>query len=105
MQFFVCGSLGIISALCLGETISYSVVYSSAVPLLYGGVMSVGVAYTLQVVAQKNAKPSHAAIILSMESCFSAIGGAIILGESMSLKGYLGCLIIFVAILIAQKKK
>ena len=77
----------------------------SLIPLLYGGLMSVGVAYTLQVVAQKNAKASHAAIILSLESCFSVIGGVLILGETMTVRGYIGCIIIFAAVLISQIKK
>lgn len=105
MQFVVCGVLCILSAFVSGETVSVKVISDSIIPILYGGIMSVGVAYTLQVVAQKNAKPSHAAIILSMESCFSAIGGAIILGETMRPQGYIGCVIIFVAILISQLKK
>ena len=64
--------------------------------------LSVGVAYTLQVVAQKHAKPSHAAIILSMESVFGAIGGALLLGESMNLRGLIGCGLILAGILVSQ---
>lgn len=105
MQFVVCGVLCIISSFVAGETVAIKPIVDSIIPILYGGIMSVGVAYTLQVVAQKDAKPSHAAIILSMESCFSAIGGAIILGETMKPQGYIGCLIIFGAILISQVKK
>ncbi len=104
MQFIVCGTLCLITSLFAGETISIQIISDAMYPLLYGGIMSVGVAYTLQVVAQKNAKPSHAAIILSLESCFSAIGGAVILGESMKPQGYIGCVIIFIAILISQLK-
>ncbi|MBE7021075.1 MAG: DMT family transporter [Ruminococcaceae bacterium] len=105
MQFIVCGILGIITALLTRETVSLQVISDSLIPLLYGGLMSVGVAYTLQVVAQKNAKASHAAIILSLESCFSVIGGALILGETMTLRGYIGCIVIFAGVLISQIKK
>lgn len=55
-------------------------------------------------VAQKNAKPSHAAIILSMESVFGAIGGAVLLGETMSSRGYIGCVLILGGILVTQIK-
>ncbi|MNI81051.1 EamA-like transporter family protein [compost metagenome] len=61
-------------------------------------------AYTLQVVAQKNAKPSHAAIILSMESVFGALGGVVLLGETMSIRGYIGCMFIFLGIILSQIK-
>ena len=105
MQFSVCGILCIISSFICKETVSTEVVVNALIPILYGGILSVGVAYTLQTVAQKDAKPSHAAIIMSMESCFSVIGGALILGERMSANGYTGCILIFAAIIISQLKK
>lgn len=101
MQFATCSILSLITAF-LFEDITMSGISSALIPILYGGLLSVGIAYTLQVVAQKNAKPSHAAIILSMESVFGAIGGAIILGESMSGRGYLGCALILAGILVSQ---
>ena len=64
--------------------------------------MSVGIAYTLQVVAQRHAKASHAAIALSMESVFAAIGGRIILGEKLPARGLLGCVLMSVGMLISQ---
>lgn len=102
IQFAVCGILSIISAILINEPLTFISIQNSIIPLLYGGLMSVGVAYTLQVVAQVHAKPSHAAIILSLESCFGALGGVIILNETMQPKGYIGCVIIFAAILISQ---
>ena len=66
--------------------------------------MSVGVAYTCQVLGQKNAEPAFASIILSMESMFSVIGGALILGERMTMRGYLGCGLIFAGVLLTQVK-
>jgi drug/metabolite transporter (DMT)-like permease len=86
------------------ETITMSGLSKALIPILYGGFLSVGVAYTLQVVAQKDAKPSHAAIILSMESVFGAIGGALLLGEVMSSRGYIGCVLILVGIIVSQIK-
>ena len=84
------------------ETVTAPAIVSSLIPLLYGGLLSVGVAYTLQVVAQKDAKPSHAAIILSMESVFGAVGGALLLSESMNIRSLLGCALILTGILISQ---
>lgn len=103
IQFATCSALSLVTALVF-EDITMNAISRSIVPILYGGILSVGVAYTLQVVAQKNAKPSHAAIILSMESLFGAIGGALILGENMSTRGYLGCVFMFAGILISQIK-
>lgn len=103
IQFATCSFLSIISALTF-EQITISGLSQALIPILYGGILSVGVAYTLQVVAQKNAKPSHAGIILSMESVFGAIGGALLLGESMSTRGYIGCILILAGILVSQIK-
>jgi drug/metabolite transporter (DMT)-like permease len=77
-------------------------ILGAAGPILYGGLLSVGVAYTLQVVAQRAARPSHAAIILSMESVFAALGGSVILGERLGQRGAAGCALIFVGMLISQ---
>ncbi|MBO5944881.1 MAG: DMT family transporter [Clostridia bacterium] len=101
MQFLVCGFLSIISALCT-ETIELSAIKSAGVPILYGGLMSVGVAYTCQILGQKDADPTFASIVFSTESVFSAIGGAIILNEIMSGRGYLGCVLIFIGIVLSQ---
>ncbi len=103
IQFATCSILSLITAFIF-EDITISGISSAFIPILYGGLLSVGVAYTLQVVAQKDAKPSHAAIILSMESVFGAIGGAVLLGESMSGRGYLGCALILAGILVSQIK-
>jgi drug/metabolite transporter (DMT)-like permease len=103
IQFATCSILSLVTALIF-ETITMSGLSKALIPILYGGFLSVGVAYTLQVVAQKNAKPSHAAIILSMESVFGAIGGALLLGEVMSSRGYIGCVLILVGIIVSQIK-
>lgn len=101
IQFATCSVLSLITAFIF-EDITMSGISGALIPILYGGLLSVGVAYTLQVVAQKNAKPSHAAIILSMESVFGALGGIIILGETMSGRGYIGCALILAGILASQ---
>ena len=103
-QFWVCGILGLIITLFKGG-VDIEAVRLSLIPILYGGVMSAGVAYTCQILGQKNADPTFASIILSTESVFSAIGGAIILGEKMSLFGYLGCVLIFAGIILSQLKQ
>lgn len=103
VQFATCSILSLITAL-LFEKITMSGISNALIPILYGGFLSTGVAYTLQVVAQKNAKPSHAAIILSMESVFGAIGGALLLGENMAIRGIIGCIFILGGILISQFK-
>lgn len=103
IQFATCSILSLVTAL-LFEQITVSGISGALTSILYGGLLSVGIAYTLQVVAQKDAKPSHAAIILSMESVFGALGGALMLGESMSTRGYLGCALILVGIILSQIK-
>ncbi|MDR3598679.1 MAG: DMT family transporter [Clostridium sp.] len=103
IQFATCSLLSLISAFIF-EQITITGISEALIPILYGGFLSVGIAYTLQVVAKKNANPSHAGIILSMESVFGAIGGTLILGESMSARGYSGCLLIIVGVLISQIK-
>ena len=101
VQFVMCAVLSIITAFIF-EDISISGISQAAIPILYGGLLSVGVAYTLQVVGQKHAKPSHAAIILSMESVFAALGGALLLGENLGGRGYLGCALMFAGMLLTQ---
>ena len=64
--------------------------------------MSSGVAYTFQILGQKGADPTVATIVMSTESLFAAVGGAVILGETMSLRGYLGCAIMFMGIIVSQ---
>jgi len=101
VQFAVCSVLSIVTAIIF-EDISISGIYDALVPILYGGIMSVGVAYTLQAVGQRHAKPSHAAIALSMEAVFAAIGGILILNETMPMRGYLGSALMLAGMLITQ---
>ena len=101
VQFSVCSILSLAGA-GVFETVTLAGLRGAAVPILYGGVLSVGTAYTLQVVAQKDAPPIHAAIILSLEAVFSAVAGWMILGEIMGLRGITGCAIMLTGMLIAQ---
>ena len=100
-QFVVCGAESVICAL-LWEHMTLPAVQAAAVPLFYGGVMSVGVAYTCQAVGQKDSDPTVAAIVFSMESVFSVIGGVLILRAHMAWQAYAGCALIFAGIIIAQ---
>ena len=108
IQFIVCGLLSFagwgitLAAGAVPET--FTDIRAALLPILYGGFMSVGVAYTCQVLGQKNAEPAFASIILSMESMFSVIGGALILGERMTARGYIGCALIFAGVLLTQVK-
>lgn len=77
-------------------------ILSAKVPILYAGVLSCGVAYTLQIIGQRNVNPTIASLILSLESCFSVLAGWIILHESLSIKESAGCVLMFAAIILAQ---
>lgn len=101
VQIITCSILSLIVALIF-EQITLSGIYKAIIPILYGGICSVGIAYTLQVVGQKHAKPSHAAIILSLEAVFASIGGIIILSEHLSLRGYIGCALMLTGMLLSQ---
>lgn len=103
VQFAFCSLAGIVCAFIF-EDVSSAAIGQALVPILYGGIGSVGVAYTCQILGQKNADPTYSAIILSTESVFGAIGGAIILHEVMSLRGYAGCTLIFAGIVLSQLK-
>jgi drug/metabolite transporter (DMT)-like permease len=84
------------------EDISISGLNQALIPILYGGLFSVGIAYTFQVLGQKHAKPSHAAIILSMEAVFATLGGALLLSENLGGRGYLGCALMFAGMILTQ---
>ena len=101
MQFSVCAVLSLAAAV-LFETITAQGLGAAAIPILYGGLLSVGVAYTLQVVAQRHAPPVHAAVILSLEAVFAAVAGWILLGEVLDTRGILGCALMLSGMLTAQ---
>ncbi len=100
-QFMICSILSLITAVFV-ETIALDGIFHAAMPILYGGVCSVGIAYTLQVVAQQDAKPAHAAIIMSLETVFAAIGGWLLLDELLSTRSLVGCGFMLAGMLISQ---
>ena len=101
IQFFVCGILAGIFMLML-ETPSWESICNAAMPILYAGILSSGVGYTLQIVAQKDTQPTVASLLMSLESVFSLVFGWIILKEAMSGVELLGCLMMFAAIIWVQ---
>lgn len=101
IQFLVAGILSGIPAL-LFENPTLSGLLAAKIPILYAGIMSCGVAYTLQIVGQKNMNPTIASLILSLESCISVIAGWLILGQNLSGREILGCVLMFIAIILAQ---
>ncbi len=101
IQFFVCGVLSLVPMFVL-ETPEFGAVVKSWGPILYAGILSSGVAYTLQIVGQKDVNPAIASLILSLESCFSVLAGWLILGQSLSEREAAGCILMFAAIILAQ---
>lgn len=101
VQFFTAGALALIPTLLL-ERPAAAVILAAWQPIAYAGVMSCGVAHTLQVVAQKNTDPTVASLLMSLESVFSLLAGWVILGQKMSPKELLGCALVFGAVILAQ---
>ncbi len=100
-QFFFCSLFSWLAAV-QWETISISGIQGAMWPILYTGIFSVGIAYTLQIVAQQKAHPAHAAIILSLESVFAVLGGYLILNETISMRGLFGCSLMLTGMLLSQ---
>lgn len=101
IQFFTCGILSGIPMLFF-ENPSVGNMMDAKWSILYAGVLSSGVAYTLQVVAQKNVNPTIASLIMCLESVVAVLAGWIVLGQDMSSREILGCVLMFVAIVVAQ---
>lgn len=101
IQFIIASILSIIISIIF-ETTTLQDVRLALIPILYGGILSVGVAYTLQVLGQKNVLPSHAAIILSLESLFAATGGILILHEAITVRIILGGLLMLTGVIFSQ---
>lgn len=100
-QFLVCAVLGLLT-MFLFEEPTWSGIWAAKWSVLYCGVLSVGVAYTLQIIAQRRADPTFATIVLSTESVFSALGGVVCGIDRISPLGYVGCLLIFAGIMVSQ---
>lgn len=101
IQFFVAGILSMFPMAAF-ETTTVEGIMRSWGPLLYAGVLSCGVAYTLQIIGQKNMNPTVASLILSLESCISVLAGWAILREQLSVREGVGCILMFAAIVLAQ---
>lgn len=101
IQFFVCSVLCAFPML-FSEKPTVSAIWDAKLPILYAGMLSCGVAYTLQIIGQKNMNPTVASLILSLESVFSCLAGWLILNEALSAKELAGCALVFIAILLAQ---
>ena len=101
LQYLTCGLLSLIAAFAM-EQPTMEGIRGAAIPILYGGLLSVGVAYTLQVIAQKDAPPAHASIILSLEGAFAALAGWYILGETLTPRAMTGCALMLAGMLAAQ---
>jgi drug/metabolite transporter (DMT)-like permease len=101
VQFTTCA---VLSGICMliFEDPHPDAILAIAVPLLYAGILSSSVAYTLQIIAQKNADPTVASLLMSLESVFSVLAGWLILGEQLTPKELTGCAIMFVAIILSQ---
>ena len=101
IQFLFAGSW---SAVCMliFDNVDLHVLLSNILPLLYMGVFSCGIGYTLQILAQKDSNPTVVTILLSLESVFAVIAGAIVLHQSMSAREYIGGVLMFIAVLLAQ---
>lgn len=101
MQFLVSGILSIV-AMLLFEQPDIHMLAAAAVPILYAGILSSGIAYTLQMEGQKYAEPSVAAVIMSLESVFAVLGGWVVLKETLSVRELTGCALVFAAVILAQ---
>jgi len=102
-QFVICAVLGILVSITLGnETTTVEQLVSAGPTLVYAGIITVGVAYTLQVIAQAKANPVHAGIILSLEAVFGAIGGYLILDEWLNARQLVGCGLMLLGMILSQ---
>lgn len=101
IQFVTCSALSAVAA-CILETPTWEKVVSAAIPILYCGILSGGVGYTLQIIAQKFTDPTIASLLMSLESVFAVLAGAILLHERMTPREMAGCAVMFIAILLVQ---
>ena len=101
IQFLVVGILSLILAFTF-ETPNLSTIWNAKFEIMYAGFLSSGIAYTLQIMAQKDADPTSATLIMSLESVFAVLSGWLVLGESLSGRELIGCLFVFIAVILAQ---
>ncbi|MFQ8953898.1 MAG: DMT family transporter [Oscillospiraceae bacterium] len=101
MQFTVAGALSAVFAVIFERPTMENII-AAAPQILYLGIVSSGVGYTLQIVGQKYAEPSVASLSMSLESVFAALGGWLISGNTLSVREFIGCALVFAAIVVAQ---
>lgn len=101
VQFFVAGALSMIGMI-LFESPNLLNILNAWLPLLYAGVLSSGVAYTLQIVGQRDTDPAVASLLMSLESVFAGLGGWLLLREQLAPRELLGCVLVFAAVVVAQ---
>jgi drug/metabolite transporter (DMT)-like permease len=101
VQFAICSVISLLTAIVI-EPIALEAIRMAAVPIIYGGLFSVGIAYTLQVVAQRDAHPAHACIILSLEGAFAVLGGWLLLSEVMGTRELVGCALMLTGMIVSQ---
>ena len=100
-EFLVTGALSLLIAV-FTETITWTGIREALIPILYAGLMSGAVAYTLQIIGQRDTDPTVASLIMCLESVFATLSGALILGEKMTVRETVGCVLMFVAVILAQ---
>ena len=101
IQFLIVGIISLILAFIF-EKPDLSAIWNAKLEIMYAGFLSSGIAYTLQIMAQKDADPTSATLIMSLESVFAVLSGWVVLGESLSSKELIGCLFVFIAVILAQ---
>ena len=102
VQFFVAALINLIIALIAESPLDFPLVFDNILPILFLGIGSSGIAYTLQIIGQKGVNPAVASIILSLESVFGVIGTALFLGQTLSPREYIGCAVVLAAVVLSQ---
>ena len=101
LEFFTCGVLSALM-MFITETPTWASILNAWLPILYAGLFSSAIGYTLQIVAQKNVPPTAASLLMSLESVFSVLAGWVILNQAMTGRELIGCVLVFAAVLLAQ---
>ena len=102
VQFFTAAFINLVIALFTERGAEVTSVFDNILPILFLGIGSSGIAYTLQIIGQKGVNPSAAAIILSLESVFGVVGTAMFLGQTLSVREYIGCGVVLIAVILSE---
>ena len=101
IQFTACSALSLPAAI-LFERTTPDAVGAAAIPILYGGFLSAGIAFTLQIICQRTSPPAHAAIVMSLETVFAALAGYLVLNEHLTGRDLIGCTLMFAGLIVVQ---